>query len=188
MTDSQQPTQSAGFLKNHLQLILNIIFAAAIIFCIIFYAVSRPKIGFVDSSGVLSQTVVAQDAFAELQATIAEYENEIAKQEQEITVLRDIYEKTEDKQTIGDELQTRMAAFETYITDVREELAQVEAEIMAPVYEAINTALDDYGKTHGYSLILGATPSGNILFGDNQADLTAEFIEYLDGMESPAAR
>ena len=57
-----------------------------------------------------------------------------------------------------------MASFENYIADVREELAQIEAEIMAPVYEAINTALDDYGKTLGYNLILGATPSGNILF------------------------
>lgn len=146
MNDAQKPAKYSDFLKRHFQLFLNISFAAAIAFFIIFYVVTRPKIGFVDSSGVLSQTVIAQDAFAELQTTITEYESEITKQEQEITVLRDIYEKTDDKQTIGDELQTRMAAFETYIADVREELAQIEAEIMAPVYETINTALDDYGS------------------------------------------
>ena len=67
--------------------------------------------------------------------------------------------------------------------DVRIKI-RLKVERANRVVDTINTALDKYGKSHGYHLILGATPSGNILFGNNQADITGEFIEYLDRKDS----
>ena len=38
----------------------------------------------------------------------------------------------------------------------------------------------EYGKKKGYSLIIGANDSGNLLYGSESKDITNDVLEYLN--------
>ena len=46
--------------------------------------------------------------------------------------------------------------------------------------EKINSYIADYGKKHYYKMILGATMDGNILYADEQDDLTQNILKDLN--------
>lgn len=52
------------------------------------------------------------------------------------------------------------------------------SEISRQAWERINDYIREYGELNQYSLILGATGSGNIMYGDQQLDITEDFLEF----------
>ncbi|MBS1914306.1 MAG: OmpH family outer membrane protein [Bacteroidetes bacterium] len=55
------------------------------------------------------------------------------------------------------------------------------------VLSQINSLTQEYGKEHGYDLILATTQSGNILYGDEAIDLTKELLAVLNRRYNPQA-
>lgn len=51
-------------------------------------------------------------------------------------------------------------------------------ELTHKVWERLNPILDGYGKKHNYKIILGATGTGTILFGDKKYDITDDVVRY----------
>ena len=176
-----------SFLAQHWQLILNVILLAAVAAVVIYFSLARPKIGYVDSTALLNRTAVGQSARTALQAQIEEYQSDILKREQEIQVLYNLLEKTSQPDDIQRELEEKVKSYEEYVQQVNTELSQKESEMLQPVYEKINAAVQDYGARHGYYIIMGATSSGNVVYGSPQADITEDLIKYVDtAVESQA--
>lgn len=48
------------------------------------------------------------------------------------------------------------------------------------IWKQINQYVNDYGKKHGYDLILGATGQGNIMFAKQEDDITKDVSEYIN--------
>lgn len=48
------------------------------------------------------------------------------------------------------------------------------------IWKQINQYVNDYGKKHGYDLILGATGEGNIMFARTEEDITKNVSEYIN--------
>jgi outer membrane protein len=48
------------------------------------------------------------------------------------------------------------------------------------IWKQINQYVNDYGKKHGYDLILGATGDGNIMFAKPEDDITKDVSEYIN--------
>ena len=55
-----------------------------------------------------------------------------------------------------------------------------EEKMMTGVLNQINDFVSVYGKENGYSIILGTTTQGNILFGEDAIDLTDEILQELN--------
>ena len=89
-----------GNIERKGQLIVNIVLVAALAALWIVFLVTRDRIAYVDTASLLNQSNLALEAQSALESKIGEFQAEIARKEQEIQVLRDVYEKSEDKATI----------------------------------------------------------------------------------------
>lgn len=48
------------------------------------------------------------------------------------------------------------------------------------ILEQLSQYIKDYGLNNGYDYVFGATGDGNILYGDESADITEEVIEFIN--------
>lgn len=48
------------------------------------------------------------------------------------------------------------------------------------VFAQINQYIEEYGKEHNYSIILGAKGDGSILYGSDANDITTDVIDYIN--------
>lgn len=64
-------------------------------------------------------------------------------------------------------------AFEQYYTFSAQEMTK-------KVWDRLNPLLEDFGKEHGYQLIIGANGAGTVLYGAPGNDVTAEAIQYVN--------
>ena len=55
-----------------------------------------------------------------------------------------------------------------------------EAKLTQTVLERVNKKVEAYGKAHGYKLILIASPSGTIAYGEKNLDITQPVLVYLN--------
>jgi outer membrane protein len=53
-------------------------------------------------------------------------------------------------------------------------------EYSSSVLKQINEYMQEYGKAHGYSYILGADGNGTIMFADTEKNITDEVLAYLN--------
>lgn len=169
-----------SLIKKHGQTVLNIILLAALISLSLLHFRSQKKVGYVEVPTVFSKTNMGANASVELQTKMAQYQQEVNKREQEIAVLRGLLEKDENQEAIKNELSAKQQDFDAYVQNVNKNMSQIRVDIMQPVYATINRAIREFGKEHGYHLILGATPSGNLVYGDPGADITAQMVEYIN--------
>ena len=57
---------------------------------------------------------------------------------------------------------------------------QEEGKLTQKVLESVNKKVEAYGKAHGYKLILIASPSGGIAYGEKNLDITTQVLKYLN--------
>jgi outer membrane protein len=55
-----------------------------------------------------------------------------------------------------------------------------EDQMLEGVLNQVNSFVEEYGKEHNYSLILGTTLSGSILYGEEGIDITQELITEIN--------
>jgi outer membrane protein len=48
------------------------------------------------------------------------------------------------------------------------------------VYARLNKYIEDYGKDHGYTFILGSNGQGSVMYVDSTANITSELIKYVN--------
>ena len=169
-----------GNIERKGQLIVNIVLVAALAALWIVFLVTRDRIAYVDTASLLNQSNLALEAQSALESKIGEFQAEIARKEQEIQVLRDVYEKSEDKATIQAELEDRIATYQEYTESIQTQFEELRNETMTPVYASINDALEQYGDKRRFHLILGATSAGNVVFGRSAANITDAVVEFVN--------
>lgn len=67
-----------------------------------------------------------------------------------------------------------------YRDAVQQQARQENQRLTQAVLAEINAYLKQYGKDHGYTFILGATESGNIVYAAEGTDLTADVLAGLN--------
>ncbi len=170
-----------SLIKKYGQTVLNIILLAGLISLSLLHFRFQKKVGYVENAAVLSRTNIGANAGVELQIKMGQYQQEVNKREQEIEVLRGLLEKDESQEAVKNELSAKQQDFDAFAQNVNKNMPRIQADIMQPVYATINRIIGEFGKEHGYHLILGVTPSsGNLVYGDPGADLTTELVEYIN--------
>jgi len=67
-----------------------------------------------------------------------------------------------------------------YSNAINQKAKEEDDKITEGVLNQVNAFVEEYGKRKGYSIILGTTASGNILYGDEKMDITNEVLEELN--------
>ena len=70
--------------------------------------------------------------------------------------------------------------YKNYSTTAQQKMQERQQELTTAVVNEINSFIQDYGNKNGYTIIFGATNEGNILYGEEQEDLTEIILEKLN--------
>ena len=67
-----------------------------------------------------------------------------------------------------------------YSITMEEEINTADQEMMQSVLNQVNSFVKEYAIANKYSLVLGTTNDGNILYGEDAMDITDELMEALN--------
>lgn len=147
---------------------------------------NTPKIAYVRSGELVYQykgMKEAQNKFQEktkeLKANLVslreDFEKAIQKYQLEANKLT-IKEKQEREQNLQKQRQQILEYEETVGNKVKME----EETMTSGVLNQVNSFVQSYAQEKGYSMVLGTTTSGNILYGEGGMDITEELIKALN--------
>ena len=77
-------------------------------------------------------------------------------------------------------LQTKQQQLNNYQQGVQKQIQEEDQKMTQTVVNDINDFVKEYGKKHRYSIIFGASGSGNIMYAEEAADLTDQILEELN--------
>lgn len=84
--------------------------------------------------------------------------------------------RKEREQQLGQQEQS----LHQYIDAIKEKTSGEEQRMTQGVLNQINAFVEQYGKDHGYDIILGTTTSGNVLFGTEAIDISKQVLAALN--------
>ncbi|MBN1465317.1 OmpH family outer membrane protein [candidate division KSB1 bacterium] len=168
---------------------------AALIFLFCLSAdVSAQKFGYINSQQILAQYKEAQDAQEQLDKINKEWEaegRELQAQFQELGQQLESQslllseERQQEKQAELQALYQKIQQFQNEKWGQNGEFFRKQEEIMKPIYDKINAAIQKVGQEERYDYVFD-TVAGNIVYvSDTSNDLTEFVIEELEkGLES----
>lgn len=92
------------------------------------------------------------------------------------------YPKMNEKQRLeeSNNLDNQQRQLIGYKGAIDEKIKSKDDEMMQAVLNQVNTFIKEYGKEHGYDVILGTTLSGSVLYGKEEIDITDDLLEVLN--------
>jgi len=153
------------------------------IFLVSSVSFSASKVGYVDLQKVFTGYKKAMESEASFkkevekeQIKINALQAEIKKMQAEYDKKKDIL-KPEEKKKKEEELKGKIQEFTKKWSEVNKKLDNRRKELEGKRIQEIKDAIKEYGKKHGYSVILD---SRAILYGEDANDLTDEIIKLLN--------
>lgn len=70
--------------------------------------------------------------------------------------------------------------FNRYRQVSSDQLAKKQQDLMKPILTELDIYIREFARKNGYRLILGTGTGGIILYGDDVADVTEEFVRYVE--------
>ena len=181
-------TEMAPVTRNRFEKFAFIIIAACVLYASVISTlnfIATGKVGYVNSNLMLENYPGAIAAREKLNAQMTEWQENIKTLEAELSQLsQELVDKGKklDKKTLAeknDALKKKQEDYLRYTRAIQEKAATLEQELMQPVFDEINVFITDYGEEEGYAIIFGTLSGGNILFAQDAADLTDEFLAYV---------
>lgn len=77
-------------------------------------------------------------------------------------------------------LSNKQQQINNYQQAIQKQIQQEDKKSTQTVINDINDYVKDYGKSHDYTIIFGASGGGNIMYANTEADLTATILEGLN--------
>lgn len=115
--------------------------------------------------------------------SVATLENEL---QTEVESFRAVYASLskEEMQKREQTLEQKRSHYVQYTQALQEKAAKEEQDMMQSVFNQINSFVEEYGRQHGYDIILGTTSAGNVLYGTPSVDITDDVLKALNNSYS----
>lgn len=161
----------------------------SVIFVFIFFSTSsysQAKIGWINSQTIMDKLPEAQEAQRQLDNLVTEWQNELAKMQNEWQRKFEEYDKRKliltDKGRVDAERE--LQELDRKIIDYRNrkfgqngELFQKQNELLKPVQDKIFKAIQDVAKEEGYDYIFDKSGDILLMYTNEKYDLTNVVLE-----------
>lgn len=152
-------------------------------------ALAQLKVGYINSQVILNNYKEAIDVQKQLQELNAQWEREAREMQKEIQELLDQLEaqslllSEERKREKQQEIQRLNQRYQQFLQEKwgpQGEGVKKEVELLKPVYDKINAAIQKIGEAQGFNYIFDVV-EGNILYAsEDQPDLTQQLLDELN--------
>jgi outer membrane protein len=129
------------------------------------------KLGHVDAQEILLNLPERESAQAQIEARAGEYEQEVARMQQELqTKFGEYQQKAETwpdaiRQQKERELQALDQGLQEFGATVQQELQVMEQELLTPMIERVQRAIDEVGAENGYIYIFDSSTGATLYNG-----------------------
>lgn len=151
-------------------------------------AAAQQKIGHVNTDAIMKQLPDAADAQKQLDAFVAEWQNELNRLQGEWQKKFDEYDTRKLIMTDARraEAEKELRALDQRIGDYRNqkfgqngELFQKQGELMKPVQDRVFKAIEEVARDGGYDYILDQSGEILMMYANPRNDLTSKVLERL---------
>ena len=141
---------------------------------------TRPRLAFVRSEQLVNEYMGMKEARIAFQAKHKQWQNNLD------TLKAQLRQKHQSKASPA-LVQAAEQNIRQYAAAMEQMTETEDQKMTQSVLDQINSYVDQYGKAQGYDLIFGTTTSGNILYGREGIDVTAEVLAALNKQYNPTA-
>lgn len=145
-----------------------------------------PKVGIVRAQDLIAKNAMFKDQMdnwqnheTSLNANIITLEQDIKVQTSEFEKIRGELSQLEQKEHLQ-QLDAKRQEYYTYVNSAQETAGEQQNRIVKSVLDRINQVMEEYGREHGFDVILGSGGEGNILYGGSAIDITDEVLEVFN--------
>ncbi|MGH7500158.1 MAG: OmpH family outer membrane protein [Longimicrobiales bacterium] len=145
-------------------------------------AAASQKIGYVDSRRLIREAPGAQEAQTLIQGEMARFDAQVQVLRDSLQAMVADYERKsvllspDEKQKQQSALIQRQQALQQRAGSIELQATARQEELMKPVMDKVQKAIEDVRKAGGYAIIFDAA-SGGMVAADSTLDLTAQVIE-----------
>lgn len=162
------------------QLVINIVLVLAVVFLFINPFKKELKLGYAESSVLLSKIDKVNLLKEQLKSEFESHEETVKTMEAELNQLKAVIDYDPNNTANKEAFEKKLAEYKAFIQNAQAESKKREAELLNPLYDSITKLLDEWGNANNYDIIWGAQPTGNILYAKEGSDLTEVLITYLN--------
>lgn len=165
-----------------------VFFTLVLVFTLISISSSQSKIGWVNSQTIMEKLPEAQNAQRQLDAFVTEWQNELAKMQNEWQKKFAEYDKKKlilteqgriDAERDLQELDKKIADYRNKKFGQNGELFQKQNELMKPIQDKIFKAIQDVAKEEGYDYVFDKSGDILLMYTSEKYDLTLLVFEKI---------
>ena len=144
------------------------------------------KIGFVDNSVLINDYQEKKDIEANLKGKIEVYEKKRDSLSQAFQLdvkAAEVKARSMSQanlQKLQQEFQQKEQIISQQLQFEQQQIAQESQSKNDSLIKKVRDFVKDYGKTNGYSFILGSNEAGSVMYGTEEVDLTQTILDALN--------
>lgn len=144
-------------------------------------SLSAQKFGYMNSTAILSAMPEVKQAESTIEVTKKQYQEKGKKMVEDLQTKYQEVQKKQQEGTLSpkqlDEESNKLRVQEEEIAkleqDMTANLQKKQAELMQPILDKVNKAIQETAKENGFQFVFDASPgSGIILYADENLDIT----------------
>ena len=153
---------------------------------ILFTSCQQQKIGFVDNTKLISEYQEKKDLETKLQTKIDAFQKRTDSLRQAFQLeineaeLKARKMSQENLQKLSQELQQKEQVLSQRVQFDQQQIAKESQSKNDSLIKKIRKFVQDYGKTNGYTFILGSNEAGSVMYGKDENDLTQTVLDALN--------
>ncbi len=166
-----------------------LVFLFALIFCTLTASFAQVKIGYTNADAILAALPEAKQIESDLKAYQGQIEKEMQSKYAEFQQKLKVYQETANDmpKVVRDEREKELQELQKRVQDFEKQaqldLQKKNSSLLAPVYQKIQTGIDEVAKAEGFTFVFSSDASGFpiLLYADEQHDITNKVIVKLGG-------
>jgi outer membrane protein len=147
---------------------------------------SKNKYVYVDSQKLVNGYTAMQQARKDFEAKAAGWQANLDTLRSEAEKKIKEYEATaprlspKERQLMEELIQSKQDQYANYQQVIADKIKQADQELTTNVLSKVNDYIKRYGRRKGYTIIMAATQYGNIIYAEDEADITEEVLKGLN--------
>ena len=173
-------------MKKTITFILSVLAFGMGVYLLVIHFTGQKSIGYVNSQDLIYNYQGTQDMTKEFEKVKNELGMSLDTMKTNLAKEIEAYKKEMPKLNRKEKLDREeyieglRKQLYNYSITVEDEVNEKDQEMMQAVLNQINSFVKEYAVENKYSLILGTTSDGNILYGEDAMDITDELLEALN--------
>jgi len=149
------------------------------------------RVGVVDMQRALNECDAGKRAKDQVKGKFEKAQDQLKRQRDELDKAREDFDKKalvlkeEQRRDLEKELEAKTLDFKRKYEDFQRDLKRTDGELTSGIVEQIYGVVSEYGREHGYTLVLEAS-SGVLLYSEKSVDITDEVIKIYNANPNKA--